>query len=305
MNISGKIGDAFRHANNFPKIAVLLAAYNGEKWIVEQLNSILAQKNVEVTIFISLDSSNDESHNLISKFASKKENIIFLPYGNKFGSASANFFRLMADVDCYEFSAVALADQDDIWFPDKLHRAWVKLKSSYYHAYSSNVLAVWESGRKKLINKSQEQKKMDYFFESAGPGCTYVLNKKEFLEFQNFISKNKNNLNEVVSHDWLIYAYYRERGFAWFIDPVPTMLYRQHDANQVGANDGVRAYIKRLKMIRSHWFRKQVLIITKLINPEKINDISKKYFLIKNFIQLRRKKREAILLLFVILFGIY
>ena len=94
------------------KIAVLLAAYNGERWIQEQINSILTQKKVDVTVYVSLDLSNDKTLDIIETY--KKKSVILLPYGDKFGAAAPNFYRLIQDVDFQNYDYIALSDQDDI-----------------------------------------------------------------------------------------------------------------------------------------------------------------------------------------------
>lgn len=105
------------------KVAILLAAYNGEKWLVDQVESILHQTDLAPTIFISLDLSDDDSLALCEKLAEQNSNIQLLPYGERFGGAGKNFYRLIRDVDFSDFDYVALSDQDDIWLSNKLSHA--------------------------------------------------------------------------------------------------------------------------------------------------------------------------------------
>ena len=97
------------------RVAVLLAAYNGSNWLEEQLNSLLKQIDINVDIYISVDLSVDYSHIICKEFESKFDNVHLLSYGERFGSAAKNFFRLIKDVDFSVFDYIALADQDDIW----------------------------------------------------------------------------------------------------------------------------------------------------------------------------------------------
>lgn len=288
-----------------PKIAVLLAAYNGIDWVADQVESILSQADVIPTLFISVDLSADGTDEWVANRRNDTESIIMLPYGEYFGSAAGNFFRLIRDVDLSEFDAVSFADQDDIWFSDKLFRAWKKISDDRFDAYSSNVIALWENGDKRVINKAQQQKKIDYFFESAGPGCTYVFSKESFLLFKNFVVKHYDDLSTVEFHDWLIYAYFRSREMRWFIDPQPSMYYRQHYNNKIGANAGCNALIKRWRLIRSKWFRQQVLLIAQLVAPHRKKELSSRWFLLCNFYELRRRPRDFIFFLLLIFLGIY
>lgn len=290
----------------FPKIAVLLAAYNGMQWIDEQVETIFNQKYVDVTIFISVDLSTDGTYEWVKELVETQQGkVVLLPYGERFGGAGPNFFRLVKEVDFTGFDAVSFADQDDIWLPGKLTRAYTKLETGQCDIYSSNVLAFWENGRETLIEKSQPQRELDHFFEAAGPGCTYVFSQKSILSFQRFLIKSGSSLNNVELHDWLAYAFCRESGFNWFIDDWSSMRYRQHENNQVGTNNSFAAYKKRFSMIKNKWLRKQVNAIIVLVAPAKLEMINSRLFLIRHSTELRRNLRDRLFLLVMIFLGIY
>ena len=275
------------------------------EWIEEQVSSILSQKSISIEIFISVDLSNDKTHEWCQGLAGKNAHVKVLPYGEKFGGAAKNFFRLIRDVDFSCFDYVALSDQDDIWDSSKLHHAIRTIEQDSLDGYSSDVIAFWSNGREKLVKKSFPQKKFDYFFEAAGPGCTYVLKQQPTQKFKKFLIKNWENINCIESHDWLIYAFFRSRSMSWCIDSEPLMLYRQHESNQVGSNFGFLAYLKRIKMVKSGWYRSEVRKISEIIsiNDDAFNlDI---WFLIKNFYQLRRQNRDTFILLLMILLGFF
>ena len=253
---------------NHPKVAVLLAAFNGMQWIEEQLNSILCQVAVDLTIFISIDPSSDGTEDWCAAYASKYPQICVLPAAGKFGGASRNFFRLLRDVELELFDYIAFADQDDIWHEDKLQRAIHCLQSMRIHAYSSNVTAFWPDGRLHLLDKAQPQVKWDYLFEAAGPGCTYVLSKYLSVKLKAAVIENCSLIDTVSLHDWYFYSFARSRGFQWYIDPRPSMLYRQHERNQVGANKGLMSLIARYKTIHNGWWFNQVRLIVSLVGKE-------------------------------------
>lgn len=288
--------------NNASSIAVLLAAYNGMKWIEEQVDSILNQTNVNVDIYISVDLSTDDTYQWCQNLAKKNAQVKILPYSERFGGAAKNFFRLIRDVDLKEYDYVALADQDDIWLPNKLSHAVEVINRKGICALSSDVTAFFLDGREHLIKKSQPQKKFDYLFEAAGPGCTYVFKSDSLQQFKNFLISNWHTANNITFHDWLLYAYFRENGLDWYIDAKPLMRYRVHESNQIGANSGFKAYQKRFIMIKSGWYREQVEGIRVLVSP---NLSLNRLFLIKNFWQLRRQSKEVIILFLLLIFGIY
>lgn len=250
---------------NHPKVAVLLAAYNGMQWIEEQLASILAQSMVNVSIFISIDPSVDGTEEWCTRYAAQRDNLIVLPPAGNFGGASRNFFRLFRDVDFSEYDYIAFADQDDVWHQDKLARATQVLANDRFDAYSSNVTAFWPNGKTHLLDKAQPQVAWDYLFEAAGPGCTYVISSRLAEQLKASILLHWSKLQQVSLHDWYCYAFARSHGFAWFIDPVPSMQYRQHEQNQVGANTGLNPLIARYKTVHDGWWFSQVCLITHLV----------------------------------------
>lgn len=296
------------------KIAVLLASYNGVKYIKEQIDSILNQKEVDVTIFISDDLSTDKTIEYLQDIYKDFKNIVYLPSGSKFGGAGKNFFRLIRDVDFSSFDFISFVDQDDIWYEDKLIRAIKTIEDKQLDAYSSNVLAFWEDGKEMIINKSSLQARYDYLFEAAGPGCTYVLKKDLAISLQNFICENWEEVNKVELHDWFIYAFARENNYKWHIDEKPSMRYRQHTSNQVGANDGLKAKLKRLKKVFSSWYREEIIKIIKVLRLENKYKFSK-YILNKSYLnnllllkysfEFRRNKKEKLFLSLLILLGVF
>ena len=147
------------------------------------------------------------------------------------------------------FDYVALSDQDDIWVEDKLSRAIDHIVNFGAASYSSDVLAFWANGKTKLIKKSQAQTQYDYLFESAGPGCTFVIRRHSINEFKKYITQFKNQADKILYHDWFSYAFMRSRNFLWVIDSYPGVRYRQHDKNEMGAHIGFNASFKRLRFI--------------------------------------------------------
>ena len=131
-----------------------MAAFNGRPWLNEQIDSILVQSDVDVTLFISVDRSTDGTEELVDNRANADSRIRLLTHGEHFGGAAKNFFRLLRELDFTGFDYVGFADQDDVWFSDKLATAAAVLRQTRFNSYSSDVIAVWPSGEKRLIRKS-------------------------------------------------------------------------------------------------------------------------------------------------------
>ncbi|MEH8230662.1 glycosyltransferase [Aeromonas veronii] len=297
-------------ANN--KCLVLLAAYNGHASIVEQLNTIMQQQKINVDIAISVDLSCDSTFDICASYAKEYENLNVLSYGERFGGAGNNFYRLLKDADLTKYDYIAFSDQDDIWPENKLAKAIEKLQQ--YDCYSANVTAFWADGRKELIDKAQPQCEWDFLFEAAGPGCTYVFKRDVAMEFKAWLLERYQQVGEDIAlHDWLLYAFARSQGYSWFIDPEPMMSYRQHANNQVGTNNSFGAAKKRLHMIKSKWYRNQCTNIAVHLALNHLPVV--KYGLNKGYIgnlylffhinQLRRRLRDRVALSIALLFNLF
>ena len=269
---------------------VLLATFNGAKYIAAQLNSILSQKNVDLEILISDDHSSDKTLQIIKKF-SKKKNITILNNKKNFGSAAGNFFNLIKKSKVGKFDYIAFSDQDDIWFHDKIISSIKCLEKNFADAMSADIIAYWPKiNKKRIIRKSLTLKKYDYWFEGPGPGCSQVINKKTFIAFKKFVIENSKSLNSIHYHDWLIYAFCRYNKFKWIISNKPKMLYRQHNNNELGANYGYFAFIDRLKKINNHWYKNEIRNTYKLVTKKNFDQFIKSEKIILKPLSLRRKR---------------
>ncbi len=251
-----------------PTVAVLLATHNGVPWLREQVDSILAQRGVRVSIHASDDASHDATPKLLSEYVANPSFDLLPTGGPRMGNANRNFLRLVHETDIGDAQYVAFSDQDDVWFADKLEHAVQTLRRTGFEAYSSNVLAFWPDGATMLLVKSQPQRRFDYLFEAPGPGCTFVLTRNAFDQFHRWVRENYAEAREAAVHDWLIYAFARVKGWRWHIDPRPGLNYRQHDRNEAGANVGIAAILRRAGKIRDGRFRLNALRIATLVGDD-------------------------------------
>jgi rhamnosyltransferase len=300
-------------SSSLPRVAVLLAAYNGMNYIADQVESILAQKGMDITIFCSVDCSTDGTERWVAEVAKKTGKVVLLPYGERFGGAARNFFHLIREVDFSNFDYISLSDQDDIWLEDKLCRALDMMLRLNSDAYSSNVLAFWPDGRSVVINKAQPQVSHDYLFEAAGPGCTYVFTVASALKMKSFMLQRWAEVNDARLHDWFFYAWYRVNGMCWFIDSEWRVRYRQHGNNQVGANQGLAAKYNRFRLMYSGWYWTEVARISALVLPShdkisgcvRVKGWSKHLALLPNIGSLRRRRIDRLTLFVMIILGVF
>ena len=242
-----------------PRIAVLLASYNGVRWLPDQIQSILDQDGVAPTIFVSDDGSSDGSMEWLHILARSEPRVQILPPRNGPRSVGANFIYLFTQAPIDAFDAVAFADQDDIWFKDKLARHHVILQEREVMAVSSDVIALWPNGEKQIIRKSQAQCEFDHLFEAPGPGCTFLMRPALIAQLRPLLTQVIPEASEFPYHDWLVYALSRSMGFAWHIDDQPSMFYRQHAGNVLGANQGILPAWRRLRVIYRGEYKREVL----------------------------------------------
>ena len=288
------------------KIAILLPVFNGSKFLKSQIDTIQKQKKVNFDIFISVDKSSDNSKIICHQLSKKYKNIKLLKHNKVFGSASKNFLYLLTNVNFKNYKYISLTDQDDLWLEDKLSDSKQKIKEGY-DIYSSSVIAL-TAKKKKYINKAQKQTKKDFFFESGGPGSTYFFNRSFADKLKKFLIINRKKISKFHHYDWLIYSYARKRNFKWFIDKKPSLLYRQHENNELGANISLKSFVARGREIVTGNALKKVIELDK-ITGKKL-DLIDRFSIIKllpSFFSFRRKFFDKILLLSylvtLILFG--
>lgn len=244
------------------RVLVLLATFNGMPWLPEQVRSILSQDGVDVQLIVRDDGSTDGT--LAWLGAADDPRIRVMEPGAPTGSAAGNFYRLLQEAPLGEADYVALADQDDVWVPDKLARHAKLLGSGELVAVSSNVISFGERGREHLIRKDFPQRRFDYLLESPGPGSTFLMTRR-LADATRDLLEREPLAHEVSYHDWLIYALARGSGWRWHIDATPSVRYRQHDTNAMGANVGARSAASRLSLIRRRWHRSQARMLAGLL----------------------------------------
>lgn len=279
------------------KVLVILAAYNGEKYIMEQIDSILGQYCVEIYLTIFDDGSVDETCVKVSKYQDYTERVKLVRNSSPTGSAARNFFNALVsfdDSELQEYDFIAFADQDDIWLPEKMDVATQMLCQKNADLYLSNLI-LWEErhNRKTIINKSHSQKKYDYLFEGGSAGCTYVFGNAFALDLKKSIL-NLNHRNwHFFSHDWFVYFFARMNGYLVFIDESAHILYRVHEKNVHGHLNTFSYFAirERLKLIRRGWYLRQAEGFMSLCAPNseeyRIYTLYTKNYFTRMFVLLR------------------
>lgn len=258
-----------------PRVAVLMATYNGAAHISSQIASVLWQLRVQVDIYIRDDGSTDRTIiEALEAFPGSRLYIIEDHQGPSAvppGGAALNFYHLIASrqisAACYDW--IAFSDQDDIWLPSKLDSAINDCLQTDSVAWSSSILAFWgASGRTQFIPKHGSASAINFLFESPGPGCTILLRSDVFESLQHFIRDSFDFIRRIEFHDWLIYGFVVKKCGSWFISPNASMLYRQHGMNVAGAGMSLPQLRKKLSLVSSGWYREQVLLLSSLLSMD-------------------------------------
>ncbi len=291
------------------KICVILASYNGSKWIKKQIKSILSQEKVIIDLFINDDCSKDNTLEILKDISKNKKNIFINKSKKNSGSAGQNFINLILKIDFKKYDYISFSDQDDLWEKNKLRRAILMINKLNVDCYSSDVTILFKNGKTAYLKKSQNQKKFDFLFEGGGPGSTFVMNKKFMINLKNNLKTNIKVAKKIIFHDWYIYFFARINRYKWFIDNFSGLKYRQHEKNELGANVNFKTKLIRLKYILSQNFFNQLKYFFLLNKDQKknyqflfsMNKLNTFFFIIKNFHSFRRKNTEKIACFFILL----
>ncbi|SHN11306.1 glycosyltransferase [Halanaerobium congolense] len=207
------------------KVQVLLSTYNGEKYLTQQIESILQQKDVKISLLIRDDGSEDNTVNILKKFKSKYDSIE-LYCGDNIGWKDS-FMKLIYMSGDFDF--FAFADQDDFWLPNKLISAINKIYQSNTKKepklYYSDVTLTDKNLNKigKFIRKRPDNK-ISVLFNPCAQGSTIVFNKK----LRNLIKRYKPK--DSYAHDMWVFILCYYFGLTIY-DSNSYLLYRQHDNN--------------------------------------------------------------------------
>ncbi len=230
------------------KVQVLLSSYNGEKFIREQIDSILAQKNVEVELLIRDDGSTDGTKDILWQYEATHNNVRVI-YGENVGVIKS-FFSLIEKAD--EAAYTAFADQDDVWLPEKIFRAVTLLEKEQQNiplVYCSDKQLVDESLNPLSAAITYNRVRPEFgnaLVENMCTGCTCVINKDMLL-----LLKGRQP-EFAIMHDFWIYLVGSCFGKVIY-DEKAYILYRQHDGNMVGAaNSLMENYRRRIQNFKEH-----------------------------------------------------
>ncbi|MBR3152584.1 MAG: glycosyltransferase family 2 protein [Clostridia bacterium] len=226
---------------NNKKVIVLMSTYNGEKYIKDQLDSIINQTYPNIDILIRDDGSTDKTTEIIRQMSNKKTNIILLEENN-IGFINS-FFELLEKTP--EADYYAYCDQDDVWMEDKIERAvdfLEKTNPDKPALYFSN--SDYYDGDMNFLETAEKNKVFSFrnsLVECVTQGMTMVINNKT----KNTIIKERPK--ECLYHDW--WTYMICSGFGQIVyDEKSLVKYRRHNKSVTVEGKGfIELFIFRVK----------------------------------------------------------
>ncbi len=231
------------------KIDILLATYNGEKYLKEQIDSLLNQTYNNIQIIISDDCSTDKTREILKEYE-KNENIKIFYQEENLGYVK-NFEFLLKQV---ENNLYMLCDQDDVWKKEKIEKTVEKLEKENLDLVFGDLEVVDEKlntihksynkymHMENKIKKYINDYKLQYLYNCM-TGCT-ILSKKKFLTKILPLPIN----SKYMIHDYWIGLIVSLNGKIGYLE-TPYILYRQHGKNQVGTKKASKT-CKKIEEIR-------------------------------------------------------
>lgn len=238
-----------------PQVAILLAVYNGSAYLSEQLQSIAAQDHRNWLVMASDDGSDDGSPQILAEFAQRYPARCLS--GPRKGPA-ANFLSLIRRAPEVAGAGhwLAFSDQDDVWLPDKLSRGIAAL-ADYDDAHPALYCSrTWITdtalGNRRLsAARPRPPSFRNALVQNVASGNTILLNPAA----ARLVEEAAQKVERVVVHDWWVYQLVTGAGGSVVHDDAPSLLYRQHDVNQIGSNDTRLARLRRIRQLLQGHFR--------------------------------------------------
>ncbi|MGB2510916.1 glycosyltransferase [Leuconostoc suionicum] len=242
------------------KVVVLMSAYNGEKYIEEQINSILCQRGMNSLFHLSIlvrdDGSTDGTEKILNKLSANNNVVILNKLTDNLGVKKSFFYLLnnAPEADLYFFS-----DQDDIWPQNKVERFFAhydSLKKTDQNKAVGLYSDLWiadEFGKSTNVKMSEMydwSRNADYQYLSWNyrvTGAAFAINSNT----KNILSNlTENIIAKINMHDSFIGLIISTTGKLIEIDE-PLLYYRQHESNVVGASHSSKSILQRIRLLLS------------------------------------------------------
>lgn len=219
-------------------VAVLLATFNGEKYLREFLDSLRAQNYKDFCIYVRDDGSSDATLDILTAYENELD-IRHLHGGERLG-AFQNFFQLL-QVSGNDHACYMLADQDDYWYPDKIERAWQAVGDCSEDIILYCTRLEYADAKLNSLGFSKIPRMLAFenaVVENIASGCTIAVT---WRVKRNLVIPDA---RYSIAHDWWLYLYCSAAGKVIY-DERPSLQYRLHFSNTIGATTSRLKELKR------------------------------------------------------------
>jgi glycosyltransferase involved in cell wall biosynthesis len=248
-----------------PAISICMATYNGEQFLKQQLDSIIAQSNQDWQLLIRDDCSDDNTVHIIEDYAARVPDKIRLVTnnGSRLG-ASLNFGKLLEYADT---KYIMFSDQDDVWLPNKIELTLNAMKAAEQIYPDRPILIhtdlqVTDSQLNPIAHSLWSYQKL---FSEAGDNLNRIMALNVVTGCTAMINKRARAVStpipeEAIMYDWWLALNVCRHGKIIYVS-IPSVLYRQHSKNRLGAQKARKIniihFLKKLhrlkKLLSAHY----------------------------------------------------
>lgn len=226
------------------KVNILMATYNGEKFLAQQIESIQKQTFKEWNLLIRDDGSSDKTCDIIRNFTAKDSRIRFINENEHHNLGVIKSFFTLVNYEVADFHF--FSDQDDVWLPEKLS---VSLEAAKHKASDVPLLVYTDlkvvNQELNILQDSMIRAQSHHANTTLLPELTENTVTGGTMMINHALAEKWFTPNDILMHDWFLALLAASLGEIIYLD-LPTQLYRQHDNNVLGA----RTMDKRFKILR-------------------------------------------------------
>lgn len=231
-----------------PEVVILMATYQGARFLQAQLDSIAGQTHANWSLIASDDGSSDGSREILARFAAAHDaGRVTLIDGPRAG-ATRNFLHLLDAAPGDRI--LGFCDQDDVWLPGKLARAVSTLRACDGAAHYAARTVICDEELRPVTESRHFGRPFGFrnaLIQACMAGNASVFNAEAARILKAGAAAAAQA--RIVSHDWWAYQLLSGSGAQILRDAEPVLLYRQHGRSEMGRNDTARAMAKRFGML--------------------------------------------------------
>ncbi len=245
-------------------IVILMAAYNGEKYVAEQIESILNQTYKEWVLIIRDDNSTDNTPQIIKKYAMQNKQVVIIE--DELGNLGPllNFNQLMKHAISINAPYIMFSDQDDLWFPNKIYESYQAIK--HYEKSNGKECPILVYTNYCLSNRQLPLKNKVYAFQNVDNSPNQLLVQNWILGCTMIFNAQLLNIAmevpyQAINHDNWVAIIASLTGKIGYLNVV-TLSHRLHSENFTIKND-TSNFLNRARRVITYIYKNRHFFETK------------------------------------------